>query len=131
MLVHFPIAFWSLATVLDCCALLGVGGVWPLTWMPLALGLIIAVPAMILGLLEFADIEEAASRDAQRHMLTMCAAWVAYFAALLMRMDGVVPVADLQFVSIALSLSGFGLMGLGSWYGGQLVYWHGVGRSRR
>ncbi len=130
MLVHFPVASWSLATACDGLALAGFTQAWSYAWLLLAVGLISAVPAMIAGAIDLAKLDDVAERDGNRHMILMGSAWTVYLCAMLARLDDMTPVLEPQFVSIALSVVGFGLMMAGGWYGGQLVYHHGAGVKR-
>ncbi len=131
MLVHFPIAFWTLATVCDGCALIGITHAWSYGWIALTIGLVLAVPAIAAGFIDLARLEDAAVRDGDRHMILMGLAWVFYLCALLLRIDGQALVSEPHLLSISLSAVGFGVMMLGGWYGGQLVYHHGAGVKKR
>jgi uncharacterized membrane protein len=130
MLVHFPIAFWTLGTACDGLALLGLDGAWPQAWLFLSIGLAMAVPAMIAGAFDFAMLEAAALSIGTRHMLLMGSAWTAYLAALVTRSDGWAPLAQPELPTIALSLVGFVIMAAGGLYGGHLVYRLGAGVER-
>lgn len=133
MLVHFPVACWSLASLGDFASQVrgeafGIG-LWPMSSLLLALGCTAAVPAMLAGLLEFARVPEGAPlRDAWCHMGAVMAAFVLYLASLLLRLDG----AGLHAAGVAaLGSSAAGFCGLvvGGWFGGKLVYGHCVGRG--
>lgn len=93
--MHFPIAFWMSAVVLDLVqwsALLpripGVEGfVLPhlMVWM----GLAAAIPAIALGLIDYARLPQAIqnSRPMQLHMICMGTAWLLFLAAGLWRIE--------------------------------------------
>jgi uncharacterized membrane protein len=127
MLVHFPIAFWSLGTLCDGLALLGFHGAWPQAWLFISIGLAAAVPAMIAGAVDFAGLEMDAVPAAMRHMMLMGTAWTAYLAAFVTRSDGWAPVAEPGWLPIALGGAGFAVMAAGARYGGHLVYRFGAG----
>ncbi|MGH1417939.1 MAG: DUF2231 domain-containing protein [Hyphomicrobiaceae bacterium] len=127
MLVHFPIALWSLSTICDIGALLGTWKLWNYACSFLVLGLVMALPAMAVGFFDLARLKKSARQDGDRHMLLMCAAWVSYFAALGMRLENKAMVTEPQAVAIAFGGVGFCLMAFGGWYGGKLVYHHGAG----
>ncbi len=127
LLVHFPIAFWVLATLCDGCTVLGYEQARPFAGIFLALGLICALPAMLAGFIDLAKLEDAATRDGNRHMILMGLAWTVYLFALLARLDDKVLMPVPPVHSVALSLLGLSLVVLGGWYGGQLVYHHGAG----
>jgi uncharacterized membrane protein len=130
MLVHLPIALWTLGTACDGLTLAGVAGAWPLGGLCMALGLVLALPAMGVGLLDFAGLRERAVATATRHMILMGLAWSAYLAALLMRSDGWAVRAEPVPAAMAAGLAGFLLLVAGAAHGGQLVYRLGVGVER-
>lgn len=131
MLVHLPIALWTLGTACDGLTLAGVAEAWPLAGLCMALGLVLALPAMGAGLLDFAGLPDRAVGTATRHMLLMGLAWSAYLAALLMRSDGWAVRAEPAPLAMAAGLAGFLLLVAGAAHGGQLVYRLGVGVDRR
>lgn len=129
MLVHFPIAFWSLAAVSDGLALSGLADTWAYGWLLLTLGLVTAVPAMIAGFADLAALHDAAERDGHHHMIFMSAAWTLFVSALIFRLEDGTPSASPDVLSAVLSFLGLVSMAVGGWYGGQLVYRHGAGQS--
>lgn len=127
MLVHFPIALWSVGTVADCLTLFAVGNVGTIGGLAIAGGLLLAVPALLMGLVDYLDLEEAVLPTANTHMTLMGSAWCAYMVALYERMDGLTLTGGLTPLGAGASIVGFLLLGAGGWYGGQLVYRHGAG----
>jgi len=125
-LVHFPIACWSLGSAVDAASLwLPVGDAATLL---LIAGTVIALPVMLAGALDARQVKDKtpASRVLAMHMSFVMVAWLAYAMSLLGRWDGESLVAPGAF---ALVLSGAGFLSLltAGWYGGQLVYGHGIG----
>src|SRR5689334_18930284 len=88
MLVHLPVALWTLASACDGLTLVGVGQAWPFGWWCLVVGLAAALPAMAAGLADFARLAEAAVPVALRHMGLMGGAWTMELLALLTRSEG-------------------------------------------
>ncbi len=127
MMVHFPVALWSLATISDGATLLGVAPAWPIAWMCTIAGVALALPAMVAGMIDFASVREEAVPVAMRHMGVMGTAWMAYLASLLIRSDGLAPSATPEPLAMAAGVAGFLLLAAGAWLGGQLVYHLGVG----
>jgi uncharacterized membrane protein len=127
MLVHFPIAFWSLGTACDGLTLLGFPGAWPQGWLCLGIGAAAAVPAMVAGIIDFAGLETKIAAAAMRHMLLMATAWIVYLAAFVTRSDGWAPVATPGWLTLALSLTGWAFLAAGAHQGGILVYRLGAG----
>ena len=127
-LVHFPIACWSLATVADVASLRWGKPAWMLAGVLLALGTLIALAAMATGFIELMKVgaEHPATRDLNRHLLLMLTAWCLYATSLFLRLQGTT-LTPPDIVDLSLSVVGFVVLGIGGWFGGKLVYTHGVG----
>lgn len=130
LLVHFPVALWTLATVADGLSLIGVASAGHYAGLCLSAGLVLAVPAMIAGLIDYVAVPDAALGTAQWHLLLMTGAWSTYLIALLTRMDAGALSASPPALSIGLSFAALCVMAAGGWAGGQLVYHHGVAVAR-
>ncbi|HEY0504861.1 MAG TPA: DUF2231 domain-containing protein [Lysobacter sp.] len=130
-LVHFPVATWSLASLADAGALIVGEPAWRLAGIAMAVGTVMALPAMALGFVDFLKIPagSAAERDARRHMAWVSAAWCAYAASLLLRLDGTSLIAP-GVASLCLGAAGFVALCVAGWLGGKLVYVHGVNVHR-
>jgi uncharacterized membrane protein len=131
-LVHFPIACWSLATAADVASLWFGKPAWMLAGVLLVVGTLTALAAMATGFLELlkVDAEHPATRDLNRHMLLVMTAWCLYAASLLLRLQGMT-LSQPDALDLGLSVAGFLTLGVAGWFGGKLVYSHGVGVSRR
>lgn len=131
MLVHFPVACWSLATMADFASLHYGQPAWHLAGTLMAIGIVMALPAMVAGLIELIQVpdEAAVMRDAYVHMGVMLLAFALYVASLMMRIDAMHLVAP-GTAAIIVSTCGFLSLSVGGWFGGRLVYGHGVGGSR-
>ena len=127
MLVHFPVACWTLGTACDGLALFGIRQAWPVAGLFLTIGVATALPAFIAGFIDLIALPEKAVQTGNIHMTLMGAAWTLYLAALLLRSKGWVLAAQPGWATVALSFAGFLLMAVGSYYGGQLVYRFGAG----
>jgi uncharacterized membrane protein len=130
LLVHFPVAFWSLATVCDGASFLGIAPVWGYGWPLIALGLVMGLIAMIAGFLDLNALSGEAEAAGQKHMTAMGLAWTFYLAALITRRHAGQALAEPALLPVALSVAGFVLLLAGGWLGGQLVYRYGAGRIR-
>jgi uncharacterized membrane protein len=131
-LVHFPLALWSTTWAWDVLgAWTGAQVWWQTGFWCLVAGTVMALPAAITGVMELTALEKGhpAEEIAMRHMLLMSSAFAAYLAALLVRGGPSVPEGLRVYAALALSTGGLGLLALGGWYGGRMVYEHGVGRS--
>ena len=133
MLVHFPLAFWTLGTVFDVAAYAG----WPALWQPagilIMLGLAIGLLAAIVGAVDYALMapDEKARAAAEIHMMLMVGAWMVYLMAYVLRLEGAALSAEAGLLPVSLSVAGFLIMAVGGRYGGKLVYHHGVGVAKR
>ena len=131
-LVHFPLALWSTTWAWDMLGMWTASQIWWHTgfWCLVA-GTVVAVPAAITGVVELAALEKGhpAEDIAMQHMLLMSTAFAAYLAALLVRGGPAAPEGWRVYAALGLSTGGLVLLALGGWYGGRMVYEHGVGSS--
>jgi uncharacterized membrane protein len=130
-LVHFPVACWTLATVGDFASLLCGEAAWRPAGLLLAAGTLLAVPAMLAGMLELAQVPSGsdAIKDVYRHMAAMLLAFTLFLLALVLRLDHL-HLAAPGAAALALDAAGFLAVAVGGWLGGKLVYQHGIGGNR-
>ncbi len=131
MVVHFPIALWTIATACDVLELTGLVEVWRVAWLALAIGTAAALPAAVAGMLDFARLSDEAAPTGTRHMLLMGCAFCAYAAALALRTSGWVATPAPVLLAIGFSALGFVLLVGGGHFGAALVYRYGAGREER
>lgn len=128
--VHFPVACWTLAVAADFAGVWLGETAWGWSGGLLAAGCTMAVPAMLAGMVELPRVPEGAPlRDAWVHMGAMLTAFAFFLARLLLRLAHLQPLAP-DTVSLMLDAGGFIALAVGGWFGGRLVYSHGVGRDR-
>ncbi len=126
-LVHFPVACWSLAVMADFAGLWLGEPAWRWSGGLLVVGCVMALAAMLAGLFELPRVPEgSAMRIAYWHMGVMLVAGTLFGARLLLRLEGLRPLAP-NTVSLLLDAGGFICLIAGGWLGGKLVYQHGVG----
>src|SRR5699024_8327344 len=127
-LVHFPVACWSLAVAADYISLWSGTPTWRFTDGLIAVGCVMALLAMLAGLLEIISIPEDgdAMRDAIIHAGFMIAALLLFGIRFMQGPYGLAPVAP-NMLSFILDAAGFLVLFIGGWYGGRLVYQHGIG----
>ena len=132
MLVHFPIAFWTVAVGASVLSAAGVGEpAGGIANLANGAGLIMAMFAMVAGLLELRSIDSGseAMRVATWHMMIMATGWVCFLLALVLPISAEAAM-DHSLAPLAAAASagvGFLLMGIGGWLGGRLVYEFGIG----
>ncbi len=129
LLVHFPLAFWSLVFPLEFLgwALEWETG-WRLAFWMNVLALAAALPTLLSGLLDLLGVkEEPAASVANRHMYVMLSAMTVFVADVLLRIGSQVPNGSRAFFNLGLTLCGLALLGWGGWLGGELVLRHRVG----
>jgi uncharacterized membrane protein len=132
MLVHFPVAFWTVATAAYLAAAAGLDErAAGIANFSNGAGLIMAVFAVIAGLSELRRIEarSAAMRVATWHLMIMATAWFCFLLALLLATSAETAVERWAAQAGAAAGAGIGfiLMAAGGWLGGRLVYEFGVG----
>ena len=130
MLVHFPIALWTVGSLCDSLAVIGIAGAWPIAWLAIGGGTVVALLTMTAGLIDYAGLQECAVPVAQRHLALMGVAWVLYAAAFVLRSQGLSLVAEPTMDAMIAGWLGFVVLIVGAWQGGQLVYRFGAGVDR-
>lgn len=130
MLVHFPIALWTVGSLADALKLGGVEGARSIAWLAIGAGDAVALLTMTAGLLDYAELDAAILPVAQRHMGLMGLAWLLYAAAFVWRSDGLAPGMAPILGPALCGFAGFVVLIAGAWHGGQLVYRFGAGVAR-
>lgn len=105
---------------------------WAISFWVVAVGLAAAAAAATTGLVDYAAIEQGdpALDTGTRHMMFVLGALVPYGVSLFVR-GGVGQPSSGKTMIAVLSLEALGLLllSVGGWYGGHLVFHHGVGRD--
>lgn len=129
-IVHFPIACWSLAVAADFASLWLGEAAWRWSSGLLAVGSAIALFAMPAGMIELPRVPEGVPmRDAWVHMGAMLTAFAFFVMRLFLRLDHLQPLSP-DAISFLCDVCGFVALAVGGWFGGRLVYGHGVGGVR-
>lgn len=125
VIVHFPVAAWTGATLLALAASAGA----PAELMTIALyanvvGLVTGTAAVVAGVSEFIALPgDAAVRTlATRHMMLAAGAWTLYLLALVLQVKDAAGAATLIY-AIALAV-----LVVAGHAGARLVYHHGIPR---
>lgn len=128
-LVHFPVACWSLAVVSDFASLHFGEAAWRCSAGLLAVGCGMAILAMLAGLLELSKVPEGQPlRDTYWHIGLMLAAFSLFTVRLLLGLEQFQPVAP-NLALLCVDVGGGISLVVGGWFGGRLVYQHGIGEN--
>jgi uncharacterized membrane protein len=124
MLVGLPIGLWIFALVCDIFRLMGEGPAWSNAAIYcIAGGIVGAIVAAIPGLIDYFSInEKEMSRIATLHMIVNLIAVVVFALNLWLRFR----LEEDTNIPFFLSLLGVGLIGVGGWLGGEMVYVKGM-----
>ncbi len=128
ILVHFPIAFWSFATLGDLLSLKYGEPLLEITGACLILGTIMALVAMGGGLFDLLKIksDSPAMKVLNLNIIFVVITWSLYAASLFLRIEEKTLMQP-GTLEIVLSVAGFLCLGVTGFLGGRLVYEYGVG----
>lgn len=128
-LTDAAIGIYTFATVAALADVLGISDDaaahgW---WLALATGLIVTVPTALTGLVDWLAIEPGTplKRTATSHLIAMVTATVFFLLALLVGKDSF-DAGDITAGPLVLTLVAYGLLALGGWLGGTIVFVHGM-----
>jgi uncharacterized membrane protein len=124
ILVSLPIGLWGFALICDIVRLAGGGSNWSVVALYcVAGGIAGAVLAAVPGLIDYFSIDEKdMGRIATLHLWLNASAIVMFAINLWSRFH----FEDVSKLPVLLSLVGVGLIGLGGWLGGEMVYVKGM-----
>ena len=132
ILSDFPLALLGTSLLWDALAIWrGESLWWAISFWDMALGITIALLAATIGMVDYATIDKGhpAEGTALRHMLIMLATVSLYGIALLVRGGASAPQGGRRIATLALEAVGLLLLSIGGWFGGHLVFHHGIGRD--
>jgi uncharacterized membrane protein len=128
-LTDATIGIYTLATIAALTDVLSITNavgaqVW---WFALVAGLIMTVPTALAGLVDWLSITRGTKlwKTATSHMIAMLSATVFFALATLFGHDSFMS-GNLDASGLILTLVGFGLLTLGGWLGGTIVFTHGM-----
>jgi uncharacterized membrane protein len=130
MATHFPMGLLPVSLIGDLLGVWTEGSFWwSFSLYILGIGLIMSIPALITGMIDFLSIpkEETAERVAMRHMTIMIIAITMFAVSFFIRFGVETPSWWRLTGSVSFSLLGLIFLLIGGWFGGQLVYRHAVG----
>ena len=96
-------------------------------WLTLVIGLIVTGPTAVTGLIDWLGITRGTPlwRTATIHLLAMVTATVFFLLAAIVGHGGYVD-GEVNGSGLLLTLIGFGMLTLGGWLGGTVVFVHGM-----
>jgi uncharacterized membrane protein len=128
-LTDATIGIYTFATVAALADVLGISTNaathgW---WLALITGLIVTVPTALTGLFDWLTITRGAElwKTATFHLIAMVSATVFFLLAALLGKDSF-DEGNVQGLDFVLTLIGFGLLTLGGWLGGAIVFTYGM-----
>lgn len=128
-LTDATIGSYTAATAFGVLSVLGVSETNTATawWLLLVLGLVVTGPTAITGLVDWLGITRGTElwKTATVHMTAMVTATVFFLLAAIFGHGGYVD-GEVTNGALVLTLVGFGLLTLGGWLGGTIVFVHGM-----
>ena len=128
-LTDATIGIYTGATAFGVLSAVGVsdGNMAVAWWLALVLGLIVTAPTAATGFVDWLAIEWGSPvwRTATMHLLAMLTATVLFLVAVVVGHDGYVD-HEVAGGALLLTLIGFGMLTLGGWLGGSIVFVHGM-----
>lgn len=132
VLSDFPIALMGTSLLWDSIGIWrGESVWWAISFWSIVLGLCTSVVAALAGAVDYVAIpqDDRAQGTALRHMLLMLSALAPYLISVVVRGGAHAPAGNTLYIVLGLELLGVLLLSIGGWFGGHLVFHHGVGRS--
>jgi uncharacterized membrane protein len=128
-LTDATIGLYTGATIFGVLSVLGVSESNTATawWLALIVGLVLTVPTALTGLLDWLTITWRTPlwRTATLHLTSMVSATVFFLLAAIVGHGDYVD-HEVGGAALVLTLIGFGLLTLGGWLGGAIVFTHGM-----
>ena len=132
MVTALPIALFAVAPFWNFIGLWrGEPVWWAISFWDVALGLAAAAVAALSGILDFLGIKnnDKAAETAMYHMMLMLSSTACFAVALAFQKGPSRPQPERLVGVLALQVIGLILLGVGGWFGGHLVFHHGIGRD--
>jgi len=131
LIVHFPIACWSLSTFGDIAGMFLTINLSQAIGVLMFIGCVSAVCAMAAGLYDVTKLKdiEQISDVIDHHMYAAITAWSFYLLSLYLRWEEGLSVAPNMWAAVT-SIVGFICLMITGWYGANLVYVYGIGTKK-
>lgn len=131
ILTDFPIACFTLAFLWNVIAVISNRQPWyAMTFWATLTGLILVVPTALIGLLDYTKVLERhhpGRVTATLHLVANVSATLFFLLSLLVRGGPALLAGPAKVISLLLALIGVGILAVGGYLGGRLVFHHGIG----
>jgi uncharacterized membrane protein len=131
IMTDFPLCCFTLAVIWNIVALATGGQPWyAITFWTLLAGVVLAVPTAVFGLLDYLKVlkqEHPGGRPATYHMLVMVTAVVLFLLSLVLRGSPEPLGTAARVWTFILAVAGLGILSVGGYLGGKLVYDYRIG----
>jgi uncharacterized membrane protein len=130
-LVHIPLGAMLTMPVWDALgAFHGAEHWWAIGFWTVVLGIVVALAAAAVGFVDYTRLPEGpAESTGTRHLALMLAGVSVFVLRLVLQGGGAAP-DDGGLLLLAVSVAGALVLAVGAFFGGRLVYTHGVGQRR-
>jgi len=133
VLSDFPLALLISSLLWDAVGFWHTETAWTaMAFWSIVLGLLAAMLAAFAGAVDYAALpaKHPGMGTAMRHMVVMLAALAPFIVVAVIRRGPAAPSTKVHLISLGLESLGAGLLSLGGWYGGHLVFHYGVGGDK-
>jgi uncharacterized membrane protein len=131
ILTDFPLGALTLSVLWNFIALLKDAQPWyAMTFWTMLVGLILVVPAALVGLLDYAKVlrrEHPGARTATVHLFTNVSASLLFLLSLVFRGGAGPMTGAAKAWTFILAIAGLAVLSFGGYLGGKLVYEHRIG----
>ncbi|HVE42442.1 MAG TPA: DUF2231 domain-containing protein [Planctomycetota bacterium] len=131
ILTDLPIGCFALAFIWNIVALLANQQPWyAMTFWALLTGVLLVVPTALVGLLDYTKVLERkhpGRGTATLHLVANVSATIFFLLSLIFRGGPGLLGGPARFGTFILALIGIGILSVGGYLGGRLIYHHGVG----
>jgi uncharacterized membrane protein len=131
MLSDFPVALLTASVVTDFVAMITETALWwQMSFWLLVGGVASSLAAAVIGIIDASEIDSShpASDAVTTHMSLMLVAVGFAAGSIFFRLGLIAPFGVRRYLALGFSIVGVALLFVGGWYGGELVFRHGVGR---
>lgn len=131
ILTDLPVGFFVLSFIWNVVALIAHRQPWyAMTFWTMLAGLLAVVPTALVGLLDYTKVlqrQHPGSRTATIHLIVNVTATLFFLLSVVFRRGAGILEGPARVWTFVLALIGLGILSVGGYLGGRLVYHHGIG----